>query len=427
MCDASGFGEGQTFLGFATPTTNGSGDAPLDVTLPVAVAGGQFITATATDPANNTSEFSACVQLPGAPPSFALTVTTTGSGTVTSSPAGIDCAADCAEFYNSGTVVTLTATPAAGSVFAGFGGHPDCSDGSVTMDSDKACTATFNLLPAPDDDGDGVPNNADQCPGTPAGQPVNASGCAQSQLDDDGDGVSNSADQCPGTLAGQPVNANGCAASQLDDDSDGVPNPTDRCPATSAGQLVNANGCAASQLLYTVTPAGAGSGTVTSTPAGIDCGADCVEVYAPGTIVTLVPVAAAGSSFGGWSGACTGTGLCILIVSADLAVTATFEPVANPATRPRFTAPANGLQLTLGTPMDLTFTWTAVTGAVQYGFEFTGPDRKFANRNGNGPDPVHGFGGAGGAFLVPITSLTVRLVPGLPDGVYESSVCFRSW
>lgn len=60
-CDASGNGEGQVFLGFANVTTNGSGDAAINVTLPVNVALGHVVAATATDAGNNTSEFSACV------------------------------------------------------------------------------------------------------------------------------------------------------------------------------------------------------------------------------------------------------------------------------------------------------------------------------------------------------------------------------
>ncbi|HEX3557712.1 MAG TPA: FG-GAP-like repeat-containing protein, partial [Pyrinomonadaceae bacterium] len=60
-CDASGNGEGQAFLGSASVTTDAGGNAMINTTLPVAVAPGQSVTATATDPSNNTSEFSACV------------------------------------------------------------------------------------------------------------------------------------------------------------------------------------------------------------------------------------------------------------------------------------------------------------------------------------------------------------------------------
>ena len=59
-CDSSGYGEGETYLGFLDVTTDGSGNAsfflPLENTVPV----GHYITATATDPNDNTSEFSEC-------------------------------------------------------------------------------------------------------------------------------------------------------------------------------------------------------------------------------------------------------------------------------------------------------------------------------------------------------------------------------
>jgi hypothetical protein len=59
QCDPSGSGEGQTFLGSADVTTVGN-DAAFNVTLPVTIQPSQFITATATDPTGNTSEFSQC-------------------------------------------------------------------------------------------------------------------------------------------------------------------------------------------------------------------------------------------------------------------------------------------------------------------------------------------------------------------------------
>jgi hypothetical protein len=78
---------------------------------------------------------------------YRLTIseTGTGSGIVGSSPSGISCGADCSENYNDGTVVSLTPAPIFGSVFAGWSGAPDCTDGVVTMDADKSCTATFNI------------------------------------------------------------------------------------------------------------------------------------------------------------------------------------------------------------------------------------------------------------------------------------------
>ena len=93
---------------------------------------------------NVTATFDKKDQTP--PPSFTLTVSTTGGtgeGTVTSAPSGINCGSDCSESYSSGTVVTLTATAKAGSIFDGWSGAPDCSDGVVTLDADKTCTASF--------------------------------------------------------------------------------------------------------------------------------------------------------------------------------------------------------------------------------------------------------------------------------------------
>lgn len=99
-----------------------------------------------------------------------------------------------------------------------------------------------------DSDGDGVADAIDQCPGTPAGEPVNADGCSDTQLDADGDGVPDTLDQCPGTPSGETVDANGCSDSQLDSDADGVADALDLCPGTPAGEPVDADGCAASQL-----------------------------------------------------------------------------------------------------------------------------------------------------------------------------------
>jgi hypothetical protein len=80
------------------------------------------------------------------------------------------------------------------------------------------------------------------------------------------------------------------------------------------------------QSTLTVTPAGTGSGTVTSSPAGINCGATCAAMFDTGTQVTLTATASAGSTFAGWSGGgCSGTSTCKVTLNSDTGVTATFN------------------------------------------------------------------------------------------------------
>ncbi len=69
---------------------------------------------------------------------------------------------------------------------------------------------------------------------------------------------------------------------------------------------------------------GIGTGTVTSSPSGVDCGTDCALSLGARTPVTLTATPGAGSSFAGWSGACTGTGPCTLTMKPDASVNAAF-------------------------------------------------------------------------------------------------------
>ena len=69
-CDPSSNGEGEAFLGFKDLITDSSGNVGFGASFDTTVSVGDYITATATDPGNNTSEFSQCVQAaPGVPPS----------------------------------------------------------------------------------------------------------------------------------------------------------------------------------------------------------------------------------------------------------------------------------------------------------------------------------------------------------------------
>jgi hypothetical protein len=162
-----------------------------------------------------------------------LTVGKSGTGTVSSSPAGINCGPTCSGSYAGGTSVTLTATAGTNYSFIGWSGA--CSGtGScvVTMDAAKSVTGTFT----------------------------------------------------------------------------------------------------ATSFALTLARAGTGTGAVTSSPSGINCGSTCSASYNPGTSVTLTATAASGSTFAGWSGACTGTGSCVVSMSAAKSVTATFSlPPSRPS------------------------------------------------------------------------------------------------
>ena len=147
----------------------------------------------------------------------------TGTGAVSSVPAGINCGADCGEAYSHNSVVQLTAAPVAGSTFSSWTGA--CiGTGScvVTMAAARSVSATFTL----------------------------------------------------------------------------------------------------NTYALSVSRTGTGSGTITSAPAGINCGADCAESYSYNTVVNLSPGPSTGSGFDGWSGACLGTGSCVVTMTAPASVVA---------------------------------------------------------------------------------------------------------
>jgi hypothetical protein len=98
----------------------------------------------------------------------------------------------------------------------------DMGAAGVDFDSGHGLIQADTALASLDDDGDGVPDSTDLCPGTSPGDPVDSNGCSAAQLDDDGDGVSNANDLCPGTTVGQPVDSNGCSDFQKDTDGDGL-------------------------------------------------------------------------------------------------------------------------------------------------------------------------------------------------------------
>ena len=80
------------------------------------------------------------------------------------------------------------------------------------------------------------------------------------------------------------------------------------------------------QVDHLLTVQVSGSGRVGSTPAGIRCGTDCTELYDAGISVTLTAMPGRNARFAGWSGACAGTGTCVITMDADQRVRAIFRP-----------------------------------------------------------------------------------------------------
>ena len=246
------------------------------------------------------SRTSNCVTVTPQLTSFALDVTVTGSGDVTSAPPGIACPSDCTESYAGGTVVTLSQAADPGWVFTGWSG--DCTGTGacqVTMSAARAVTATFvplrTLTVSVTGSGDvtsSPPGIA--CPGDCSEAYADGTLVTLSQAADPGWVFTGWSGDCTGTGA---------------------------CSVTmSAARAVTAT----FTQLRTLTVAVNGSGTVTSAPPGISCPADCTESYLDGTVVTLSQAADPGWVFTGWSGDCTGTGACQVTMSAARAVTATF-------------------------------------------------------------------------------------------------------
>ncbi len=156
----------------------------------------------------------------------------TGTGTVTSSPAGINCGADCNERYTSGTNIVLTASPATGSTFGNWTNCPTV-DGNLCR-----LNITTNIT-------------------------------VRAQFDSGGDG--------------------------------------------------------GGDTLHRLDVAVTGVGSVTSSPAGINCGNDCDENYTDGTNVNLTANPGDGYVFSRWEGACSGGGGCSVEMTSPRSVTAIFE------------------------------------------------------------------------------------------------------
>jgi Divergent InlB B-repeat domain len=264
----------------------------------------------------------------GATPRPLLTVTSeelAGSGTVTSSPAAINCGTACGARFDRNATVTLTATPGSESAFGGWSGGGCSGTGSCTvmMSADQTVTATFvptthALTVSPAGGGGSIAGTGITCPGI----------C--------------SASYASGTLV--TLIASPASGAAFGGWSGGGCSGTGPCAVMmSSDQTVTATFVPIHTL--TVARAGDGSGAVAGT--GISCPGTCSASYPSGTLVTLIATPASGAAFGGWSGGgCTRTGPCTVTMSSDQTVTATFIPVASitafKLTNARFTVGPRG-------------------------------------------------------------------------------------
>ncbi len=319
-----GAGVGTTLAGFSPSACAG---------VPILVVTNQAQTAAnPTTSSSRTYKVTTTGSGPPPPPTHQLTVAKSGSGTVTSSPAGINCGADCSQSYDEGTPVTLSAQAAAGWSFSGWSGDCSGQSCSLTMNADKSVTATFTQNPPPPTHQLTVAKSGS---GTVTSSPAGINcGADCSQSYDEGTPVTLSAQAAAGwSFSGWSGDCSGQSCSLTMNADKSVTATFTQNPPPPTHQL---------------TVAKSGSGTVTSSPAGINCGADCSQSYDEGTPVTLSAQAAAGWSFSGWSGDCSGQS-CSLTMNADKSVTATFTQNPPPPPPPDVTAPVQG-KLVLSSP-----------------------------------------------------------------------------
>lgn len=236
----------------------------------------------------------------------------TGVGQVSSNPAAIDCGSDCVAAFPLDSMVTLSAASSPGSSFFGWSG--DCtgtSDCMLTMSQARNVSAQFDLdlstfavsvtLPG---SGNGSVNS------TPSGISC-APNCSADFVENTV--LTLQANPAAGQLfigwGGDCVGAGTATVCQLTITAD------QNVSATFEPQLHD----------LSVVIDGDGAGVVQSTPVGIGCPGDCTESFPAGTLVILDAAVAAGSSFVGWSGACSGTALCSFTMDQPRSVTASFE------------------------------------------------------------------------------------------------------
>lgn len=304
-----------------------------------------------------------CQQATASGPTLTVTEAGTGTGTVSSSPAGINCPTACAASFTGGSQVVLTATPTGGSTFTSFSANctpanpqtnpPTCTVPIAT--APVAVTAAFTaggVLPSLEITKTHTGNfTQGQQGATYAVTVSNGAGKGPTT------GVVTVTDTVPAgltlvSMAGTNWTCVASSCTRSDALAGGASYPvitvTVNVAANASSPQVNQASVSgggsiappaaldstaitpSSGVSLTVTEAGTGGGTVTSSPAGINCPTTCAANFATGTAITLTAAPNASSTFAGWGGAlCEGTGTCTFTITANAAVTANFTAKNN--------------------------------------------------------------------------------------------------
>jgi Divergent InlB B-repeat domain len=242
-----------------------------------------------------------------------LTVSVSGNGKITSN--GIDCgngSTDCSETFAAGTSVTLTEAPGTGATFTGWGGActGTATTCTLTMNASQTVTGTFSG-------------------GSGGTQTLTVSVTGSGKVTGPGIDCGNGSTDC------SEAYATGTAVTLTETPNSGATFTGwgGSCSGTATNCVVTMN--AAKTVTATFTSSGqvslvlsvSGSGRVTAP--GINCGngnTDCSEIYPVGTSVQLTAIPAAGATFAGWGGSCSGSATtCTVVMSAAKSVTAAFS------------------------------------------------------------------------------------------------------
>ena len=279
---------------------------------------------------------------------YPLTVqkTGTGTGTISSSPAGVTCGNTCTASFDANTSITLSANPASDSDFGGWSGGGCSGTGACTVSLAQATTmtaafakiepTTYSLTVQKTGTGTGTISSSPA--GVTCGNTCTASFDANTSI----------------TLSATPA-----SDSDFGGWSGGGCSGTGACTVSLAqATTMTAAFAKIEPTTYslTVQKTGTGTGTISSSPAGVTCGNTCTASFDANTSITLSATPASDSDFGGWSGGgCSGTGACTVSLAQATTVTATFAEFQISVMAPSMVSPR---QHSVLPGSSATLTWT---------------------------------------------------------------------